>query len=85
MALLMELGPLPEPSMAGQRIVRSAEETSARLAQTYLEDIAASLREREPLNWAWLDAMADEGTASETPELAHGEQKPGCLSRVFPG
>jgi nucleotide-binding universal stress UspA family protein len=44
--LLMVLGPLPEPSMAGRRIVRSAEEASAQLAQTYLEDIAAGLRER---------------------------------------
>jgi nucleotide-binding universal stress UspA family protein len=44
--LLMVLGPLLEPSMAGRRIVRSAEEAAAQLAQTYLEDIAAGLRER---------------------------------------
>jgi nucleotide-binding universal stress UspA family protein len=44
--LLMVLGPLPKPSMAGRRIVRSAEEASAQLAQTCLEDIAAGLRER---------------------------------------
>ena len=34
--LLMVLGPLPEPSMAGRRIVRSAEEATAELAQDYL-------------------------------------------------
>ena len=44
--LLMVLGPLPEPSMAGRRIVRSAEEATAELAQTYLEGIAAGLREQ---------------------------------------
>jgi nucleotide-binding universal stress UspA family protein len=42
----MVLGPLPEPSMAGRRIVRSAEEASAQLAQTYLEGIATGLKER---------------------------------------
>lgn len=46
---------------------------------------AGEERQREPLNWAWLDAMADEGTPSETPEPADDEQKPGCLSRIFPG
>jgi hypothetical protein len=40
---------------------------------------------QEPFNWAWLDVMADEGTASETPEPADDEQKPGCLSRILPG
>jgi nucleotide-binding universal stress UspA family protein len=44
--LLMVLGPLPEPSMAGRRAVRSAEEASARLAQNYLEGIAAGLRQQ---------------------------------------
>lgn len=44
--LLMVLEPLPEPSMAGRKIVRSAEEASAELAQTYLEGIAAGLREQ---------------------------------------
>jgi hypothetical protein len=39
--------------------------------------------EQEPLNWAWLDAMADEVTASEMPEPAHDEQKPGCLARIL--
>jgi predicted amidophosphoribosyltransferase len=39
--------------------------------------------EQEPLNWAWLDAMADEGTASEMPESGDEEQKPGCLARIF--
>ena len=29
---------------------------------------------QEPLDWAWLDALADEGTASETPEPADDEQ-----------
>ena len=40
--------------------------------------------EREPLNWGWLDAMADEGTASERPAPADEEQKPGCLARILP-
>jgi hypothetical protein len=40
---------------------------------------------RKPLNWAWLDAMADEEMPSETPEPEDDEQKPGCLSRFFPG
>jgi nucleotide-binding universal stress UspA family protein len=44
--LLKVLGPLPEPSMAGRGVVRSAEEASARLAHDYLEAIAAGLRER---------------------------------------
>ena len=44
--LLMVLGPLPEPSMAGRRIVRSAEQATAELAQDYLEGIAADLREQ---------------------------------------
>ncbi len=39
---------------------------------------------QEPFNWAWLDAMADEGTASGKAEPAD-EEKPGCLSRIFPG
>jgi nucleotide-binding universal stress UspA family protein len=43
--LLMVLGPLPEPIMAGRGAVRSAEEASARLARSYLEGIAAGLRE----------------------------------------
>jgi predicted amidophosphoribosyltransferase len=38
---------------------------------------AGEEQEQEPLNWAWLDAMADEGTASEAPEPADDE-KPGC-------
>ena len=46
--LLMVLGPLPEPSMAGRRVVRSAEDASARLAQTYLEGVASGLREQGP-------------------------------------
>ena len=36
---------------------------------------------QEPLTWAWLDAMADEGT----PEPADDEQRPGCLSHILPG
>jgi nucleotide-binding universal stress UspA family protein len=44
--LLMVLGPLPEASMAGRRAVRHAEEASARLAQDYLEGVAAGLREQ---------------------------------------
>ena len=38
---------------------------------------------QEPLSWAWLDAMADEGTASGAPEPADDEQKPGCLARFL--
>jgi nucleotide-binding universal stress UspA family protein len=44
--LLKVLGPLPEPSMAGRGVVRSAEAASAQLAQDYLEGIAAGLREQ---------------------------------------
>ena len=44
--LLKVLGPLPEPSMAGRGLVRSAEAASARLAQTYLEGVAAGLTEQ---------------------------------------
>jgi hypothetical protein len=40
---------------------------------------------QEPFNWDWLDAMADEGTASEAPEPADAQEKPGCLSRILPG
>ena len=39
--------------------------------------------EQEPLDWAWLDAMAGEGAASEGPEPLDAEQKPGCLARIF--
>ena len=48
MVLLMVLGPLPEPTMvmAGRRASRSAEEASARLAQSYLEGIAVGLKEQ---------------------------------------
>jgi nucleotide-binding universal stress UspA family protein len=44
--LLKVLEPLPEPSMAGRGVVRSAEAASARLAEDYLEGIAAGLREQ---------------------------------------
>jgi nucleotide-binding universal stress UspA family protein len=44
--LLRVLGPLPDPIMASRETVRGAEAASARLAQTYLEGIATSLRER---------------------------------------
>jgi nucleotide-binding universal stress UspA family protein len=44
--LLKVLEPLPEPSMAGRGAVRSAEAASAKLAQDYLEGIAAGLREQ---------------------------------------
>ncbi len=49
LVLLRVLGPLPEPSMAGRRAVRSAEEATARLAQEYLEGIATIQRERGTL------------------------------------
>jgi hypothetical protein len=45
---------------------------------------AGEEQQREPLSWAWLDEMADEGTPSEVPEPANDEQMPGCLSRIFP-
>lgn len=44
--LLKVLGPLPEPGMASREVIRSAEVASARLAQSYLEDIAVPLREQ---------------------------------------
>ncbi len=44
--LLMVLEPLHELSMAGRGAVRSAEAESARLAERYLESIAAGLREQ---------------------------------------
>ena len=44
--LLKVLGPIPEPIMVSREIVRGAETASARLAQTYLEGIAAGLQER---------------------------------------
>jgi nucleotide-binding universal stress UspA family protein len=44
--LLRVLGPLPDPILASRQVARSAEAASARLAQTYLEGIASSLRER---------------------------------------
>jgi nucleotide-binding universal stress UspA family protein len=40
------VGPLPEPSMAGRGVVRSAEAASARLVRDYLESIATGLREQ---------------------------------------
>ena len=46
LVLLMVLVPLPRPNMAGRKVVRSAEEASASLAQTYLEGIAAGLGTR---------------------------------------
>lgn len=42
--LLKVLGPLPEPSMAGRGVIRSAEAASAELVQDYLDGIAAGLR-----------------------------------------
>jgi nucleotide-binding universal stress UspA family protein len=44
--LLKVLGPLPEPSMAGRGVVRSAEAASAQLARDYLESVAAGLRDQ---------------------------------------
>jgi hypothetical protein len=40
---------------------------------------------REPLDWSWLDAMGDEGTAREASNAAGDEGKPGCLARLLPG
>jgi nucleotide-binding universal stress UspA family protein len=42
--LLKVLGPLPEPSMAGRGVVRSAEAASAQIARDYLEGVAGGLR-----------------------------------------
>jgi nucleotide-binding universal stress UspA family protein len=44
--LLKVLGPLPDPSMAGRGVVRSAEAASAQLARDYLEVVAANLRDQ---------------------------------------
>ena len=44
--LLKVLEPLPEPSMAGRGVVRSAEAATAQLAQDDLEGVAAGLREQ---------------------------------------
>jgi nucleotide-binding universal stress UspA family protein len=44
--LLMVLGPLSELSMAGRGAVLRAERASARLAEEYLEGVAAGLREQ---------------------------------------
>ena len=38
-----------------------------------------------PLEWTWLDAMADEGTATATPQAVEDQQKPGCLARLLSG
>ena len=42
-------------------------------------------QEPGPLEWKWLDAMADEGTASAAPQPVDDKQKPGCLARLLPG
>ena len=42
--LLMVLGPLPDPPMAGRPAVRAAEELSANMAQEYLEAVAEPVR-----------------------------------------
>ena len=47
------------------------------------ERTAGEERGQESLSWAWLDAMADEGTASGAPEPEADEQKPGCLARFL--
>lgn len=39
----------------------------------------------EPLEWAWLDAMANDRAASGAPEPAEDEEKQGCLARVLLG
>jgi nucleotide-binding universal stress UspA family protein len=45
--LLKVLGPMPEPSMASPKVVRSAEAASAELAKDYLAGVAAGMREQE--------------------------------------
>ena len=42
-------------------------------------------QDHEPLDWAWLDAMAEEETASGVPEPVDDQQKPGCLARLLMG
>jgi nucleotide-binding universal stress UspA family protein len=44
--LLRVLGPLPEPTMTGRRVLRSAEEATTELARDYLEGVADGLREQ---------------------------------------
>jgi hypothetical protein len=39
---------------------------------------------QDPLDWTWLDAMAEEGETPEAPDPADDEQKKGCLGRLFP-
>jgi hypothetical protein len=47
---------------------------------------ASGPQRQEPLNWAWLDAMAGEDTPSSVPEVARAaEQRPGCWGRLFSG
>jgi hypothetical protein len=41
--------------------------------------------ETEPLDWTWLDAMAQDGPASETSQPSADEQRKGCLSQLLPG
>jgi hypothetical protein len=52
---------------------------------------------QEPLNWAWLDAVAEDASSASadaaapagadagTPEPAAGEERRGCLARILPG
>ncbi len=40
---------------------------------------------QEPLNWAWVDVMADEGTATARTTPVEDKQRPGCLARLLPG
>ena len=44
---------------------------------------AAEPQGQEPLDWAWLDAMADGEAPPEMPQPPGDQEKPGCLGRIF--
>jgi hypothetical protein len=56
----------------------------ANLESVPAQSAASEGQGQEPIDWAWLDAMADEGTTPGKPQPAENEQKPGCLGRIFP-
>jgi hypothetical protein len=45
---------------------------------------ASEGRTQEPLEWARLDTMTEEGVASGMPQPTYDEQKPGCLGGILP-
>ena len=54
---------------------------------TNLESVSAQpAREgqrQEPLDWAWLDAMAEEEASPRMPQPPGDKEKPGCLGRIL--